>query len=67
MESACSCCVDWVSLIVLQQGFSIILRVQLQTLSALFIVLLMGAMAFCASWQLPKFLFQGSDSEYSRM
>jgi len=22
-----------------------------------------GAMAFCASWQLPKFLFQGSDSE----
>jgi len=29
----------------------------------LFIVLLVGAMAFCASWQLPKFLFQGSDSE----
>jgi len=27
-------------------------------LSALFIVLLVGVMAFCASWQLPKFLFQ---------
>ena len=24
-------------------------------------------MAFCASWQLPKFLFQGSDSEYNAM
>jgi len=24
-------------------------------------------MAFCASWQLPKFLFQGSDSEYNVM
>jgi len=24
-------------------------------LSALFIVLLVGTMAFCASWQLPKF------------
>jgi len=35
----------------------------IQMLSALFIVLLVGAMAFCASWQLPKFLFQGSDSE----
>jgi len=30
-------------------------------LSALFIVLLVGAMTFFASWQLPKFLFQGSD------
>jgi len=32
-----------------------------QTLSALFIVLLMEAMAFCATWQLPKCLLQGSD------
>jgi len=32
-----------------------------QTLLALFIVLLVGAMAFCATSQLPKFLFQGSD------
>ena len=24
-------------------------------------------MAFCASWQLPKFLFQGSDSEQNVM
>jgi len=32
-------------------------------LSALFIVLLVGAMRFCASCQLPKFLFQGSDNE----
>jgi len=32
-----------------------------QTLSVLFIVLLMGAMVFCATWQLPKFLFQVSD------
>jgi len=34
-----------------------------QTLSALFIVLLVGAMALCASWHIPKSLFQGSDSE----
>jgi len=32
-------------------------------LSALFIVLLVGVMAFCASWQLPNFLFQGSGSK----
>jgi len=32
-------------------------------LSALFIVMLVEVMAFCASWQLPKFLFQGSESE----
>jgi len=24
-------------------------------------------MAFCDSWQLPKFLFQGSDSEQNAM
>jgi len=24
-------------------------------------------MVFCASWQLPKFLFEGSDSEYKLM
>jgi len=35
----------------------------IEKLSALFIVLLVGVMAFCASWKLPKFLFQGSDSE----
>jgi len=34
-----------------------------QKLSALLIVLLVGVIPFCASWQLPKFLFQGSDSE----
>jgi len=34
-----------------------------QKLSALFIALLVRIMWFCASWQLPKFLFQGSDSE----
>ena len=34
-----------------------------QKLSALFIVLLVGVMVFCSFWQLPKFLFQGSDSE----
>ena len=39
----------------------------LTKLSALFIVLLVGVMAFCASWQLPKFLFQGSDSEFKVM
>jgi len=33
-------------------------------LSALFIVLLVRVMAFCASWQLLKFLFQGSDSKW---
>jgi len=27
------------------------------------VVLLVGVMAFCAIWQLPKFLFKGSDSE----
>jgi len=32
-----------------------------KTLSALFIVILVGAMTFCATWHLPKFLFQGSD------
>jgi len=32
-----------------------------KTLSALFIVILVGAMAVCATWHLPKFLFQGSD------
>jgi len=26
-----------------------------------------GAVAFCASWQLPKFLFQVSDSEQNVM
>jgi len=35
----------------------------LTIVSALFVVLLVGVMRFCASWQLPKFLFQGSDSE----
>jgi len=34
-----------------------------QNLSGLFIGLLVGVMAFCASCQLPKFLFQGIDSE----
>jgi len=34
-----------------------------QKLSTLFIVLLVGVMVFCSFWQLPKFLFQGSDSE----
>jgi len=33
-------------------------------LSALFIVLLVGIIAFCASWQLPKFVLQGSDSDW---